>query len=79
MLEKINLQLVRDVTFQLELADPAIVEKDWYVTQVLHAMSDVKHPYFQLIFIGGTCLAKGHRVVERMSEDIDFKIAPVCT
>ncbi len=76
MLEKVDLQLVRDVTFQLELADPAIVEKDWYVTQVLHAMSDVKHPYFQLIFIGGTFLAKGHRVVERMSEDIDFKIAP---
>jgi len=29
---------------------------------------------FQVIFCGGTCLAKAHRIVKRMSEDIDFKI-----
>lgn len=27
-----------------------------------------------MVFCGGTCLAKAHKIVQRMSEDIDFKI-----
>ncbi len=34
----------------------------------------MENPYFRLIFAGGTCLAKAHKIVKRMSEDIDFKI-----
>src|SRR5437870_2342574 len=52
----------------------AVVEKDYYVTQVIHALSDIQNEYFRLVFAGGTCLAKAHRIVDRMSEDIDFKI-----
>ena len=30
----------------------------------------------QLVFAGGTCLARAHRLVARMSEDVDFKVVP---
>jgi len=52
----------------------AVIEKDYYVTQVIHKLSDIENEYFRLIFCGGTCLAKAHKLVQRMSEDVDFKI-----
>lgn len=33
--------------------------------------------HFRLVFCGGTCLSKAYGVVERMSEDVDFKVVPV--
>lgn len=51
-----------------------VIEKDYYVTQVIHALSGIENDFFRLIFAGGTCLAKGHKIVKRMSEDVDFKI-----
>src|SRR5262245_51374669 len=54
--------------------EDAVVEKDYYVTQAIHTFSNTENDYFCLIFSGGTCLAKAHKIVKRMSEDIDFKI-----
>lgn len=54
--------------------DEAVIEKDYYVTQVIHTLSDVENDYFRLVFAGGTCLAKAHKIVKRMSEDVDFKV-----
>lgn len=54
--------------------DEAVIEKDYYVTQVIHALSGIENDYFRLIFSGGTCLSKAHKIVKRMSEDVDFKI-----
>ena len=54
--------------------DEAVIEKDYYVTQVIHQLSDVENEYFRLVFCGGTCLAKAHKLVKRMSEDVDFKV-----
>lgn len=59
--------------------DEMLVEKDYYVTQVIHSLSDIENEFFRLIFAGGTCLAKAHKIVNRMSEDIDFKIQPKLT
>lgn len=50
------------------------IEKDFYLTQALHMISDINNPYFSLVFHGGTALAKAHKIVERMSEDCDFRI-----
>lgn len=52
----------------------AVIEKDCYVTQVIHALSNLENEHFRLVFCGGTCLAKAHKIVSRMSEDVDFKI-----
>ena len=59
---------------QLEIKYPAIIEKDYYVTYLISSLSNIENEYFKLVFCGGTCLAKAHKLVKRMSEDIDFKI-----
>ncbi len=66
-------QLIEEVSNLLHLA-PAIVEKDLYVTQVLHTLASVEDEFYQLVFQGGTCLAKAHQIIERMSEDCDFRM-----
>jgi hypothetical protein len=58
--------------FKLEL--PAHVEKDWFVVRALAAIAAADKGPFQLVFQGGTALSRAHRVIDRMSEDIDIKI-----
>ncbi len=49
------------------------IEKDWWVTMVLKALSLTQ--YAQLMsFKGGTSLSKGWQLIERFSEDIDIAI-----
>ena len=40
------------------------------------AIATVDAAPFTLIFAGGTALARAHKLVRRMSEDVDFKIVP---
>jgi hypothetical protein len=73
MPDKKLLRLIDETGAVLDL-DNSVIEKDYYVTKVIHALSDTENDYFRLIFVGGTCLAKAHKIVKRMSEDVDFKI-----
>lgn len=74
MLNKKDLRdLIETTLLNIKLTG-AVIEKDYYITQVIHTLSNVQNEYFRLVFAGGTCLAKAHKIVERMSEDIDFKI-----
>lgn len=51
-----------------------IIEKDWWVTQVLKAVFSL--PYAEhLSFKGGTSLSKCWHLIERFSEDIDIAIS----
>lgn len=52
----------------------SIVEKDYFVTRLLNKLSQINNEHFKLVFAGGTCLAKAHRITKRMSEDADFKV-----
>jgi Nucleotidyl transferase AbiEii toxin, Type IV TA system len=58
------------------LPSPQLVDKDWQVVQAMRALLAVDATPFRLVFAGGTCLARAHRLVERMSEDVDFKVVP---
>jgi predicted nucleotidyltransferase component of viral defense system len=59
----------------LELGiDPAFVEKDWYVVQLIRVLMATDLFGAQLIFTGGTALAKAHRLLQRFSGDIDFRL-----
>lgn len=58
------------------LPSPLLVDKDWQVIQAMRALLAVNASPFRLVFAGGTCLARAHRLVERMSEDVDFKVVP---
>lgn len=51
-----------------------VIEKDWWVTATLYALSKTK--YFPLMsFKGGTSLSKGYNLINRFSEDIDISLA----
>lgn len=69
-------ELIEITTSKLGLPSFAFVEKDLYITQVLHAINQVDNKDFHLVFIGGTCLTKAHKIIQRMSEDLDFKVVP---
>ena len=63
-----------EVQARFGLPSPALVEKDWFVVKALAAVMAADHGPFQLVFQGGTALGRAHRLIERMSEDIDIKI-----
>jgi predicted nucleotidyltransferase component of viral defense system len=52
----------------------ALVEKDYYVVKALRALSGVDLNPLSIVFGGGTSLSRAHRLIRRMSEDIDLKI-----
>ncbi len=53
---------------------PALIEKDYYVTEALHAL--VQEAGDKVVFKGGTSLSKGWDLIERFSEDIDIFLDP---
>lgn len=69
----IDLRATQD-HFGFRLLGP--VEKDWYVVQAMRRLLAVDAAPFRLVFAGGTCLARAHKLVQRMSEDVDFKVVP---
>jgi predicted nucleotidyltransferase component of viral defense system len=72
--DKPSLQELLEVQSHFGLPSPALVEKDWYVVKALKAISTIDAPPFRLVFGGGTALSRAHRLIQRMSEDIDLKI-----
>ncbi len=61
-----NKEEIRAVANKLKLND-FVVEKDIYVTQAIDIATKVQNEFFELVFQGGTCLAKAHRIIKRMS------------
>lgn len=54
--------------------DEAFVEKDWFVVQAIRVLEGLKTDDIVPVFSGGTSLLKGHGLIKRFSEDIDFKL-----
>ena len=52
----------------------AAVEKDFYITKAIYLLTQVTDEYFSLLFQGGTSLSKGYQAIQRISEDIDFRV-----
>jgi predicted nucleotidyltransferase component of viral defense system len=73
-----SLQELLEVQSHFGLPSPALVEKDWYVVKALAAISTADTAPFRLVFGGGTALSRAHRLIRRMSEDIDLKIVSDC-
>ena len=53
---------------------PAIIEKDYYVTEALRIIARTAGD--KVIFKGGTSLSKGWNLIQRFSEDIDIFLDP---
>jgi predicted nucleotidyltransferase component of viral defense system len=69
-----TLQELLEVQQVFGLPSPALVEKDWYVVRALAAIAPLETPPLRLVFGGGTALGRAHRLIQRMSEDVDLKI-----
>ena len=67
---------LRSVQEHFGLPNPALVEKDFYVVKALAAIATVDKDalHVRLVFGGGTALSRAHRLIRRMSEDIDLRI-----
>lgn len=53
---------------------PALIEKDYYVTEALRLIASAVGD--NVIFKGGTSLSKGWNLIHRFSEDIDIFLDP---
>ena len=69
----INLRTVADY---FGLVGTAPVEKDLHVVRAIRAVTSIDAHPFTLVFGDGTALARAHKIVRRMSEDVDFKVVP---
>ena len=52
----------------------SFLEKDVYITEILRTLSNLKNDKIVPVFSGGTSLHKGHQIIKRFSEDIDFRV-----
>ena len=69
-----TLQELLEVQDYFDLPSAALVEKDWYVVRALVALTRADITPLRLVFGGSTALSRAHRLIRRMSEDIDLKI-----
>lgn len=60
--------------FRGERLRPAIIEKDYYVTEALRLIAQTAGD--KVIFKGGTSLSKGWNLIQRFSEDVDLFLDP---
>ena len=65
-----------EVQAHFRLPGIGLVEKDLHVVRAIKVIAALFAAPFALVFGGGTALARAHRLVQRMSEDVDFKIVP---
>ncbi|MBD5772659.1 nucleotidyl transferase AbiEii/AbiGii toxin family protein [Marinomonas colpomeniae] len=66
--------LIQEVASQRNVSE-AFIEKDWFAVQALKLISSniSENENIQTIFSGGTSLSKGHGLIQRFSEDLDFR------
>jgi len=69
-----NLRPVADF-FGLVGTPPVV--KDFHVVRAIRTLAALDAAPFRLVFAGGTALARAHKLIRRMSEDVDFKIVPL--
>lgn len=73
---KISLKERFDDAADLFACESAFIEKDYYAVKVLRELS-IKDTKQQFIFSGGTSLSKGYNIIQRFSEDLDFKVCDI--
>jgi predicted nucleotidyltransferase component of viral defense system len=64
--------VIEEIAAELGI-EAAFVEKDWYSVQVLKKIAEHSCDNITTIFSGGTSLSMGHGLIQRFSEDLDFR------
>ena len=72
------IEKISDFEIESDISLPGFaLEKDYFVLEVIKLIQGLPLSQdFRLVFCGGTCLSKAYGILQRMSEDIDFKIVP---
>lgn len=65
---------IRNLAAALQINE-RFIEKDWHVVQAIAAVAPLTAEGVTPAFSGGTSLAAAWRLIQRFSEDIDFKVA----
>lgn len=73
MNKPISNEVIQEIAGELGV-NPAFIEKDWYVVKLIQSLSNTEFNGYKPVFAGGTSLSKGYGLIERFSEDLDFKI-----
>lgn len=68
-------QLVEDVANRITPGGEGLIEKDWHVVRAIGVLAEVDHGDAQPVFSRGTSLSIGWGLINRFSEDVDFKVA----
>ncbi len=66
-------ELIEEVA-QIKGISEAFIEKDWFVTQVIKIVAEIVFENYRIVFTGGTSLSKAHNIIQRFSEDVDFRV-----
>lgn len=66
-------KIIEEIAIELGV-HASFIEKDWYATRALKTIGDITDKNFSPVFSGGTSLSKGYGLIERFSEDLDFKV-----
>lgn len=69
----IDLNLIEAIAAELAV-DPSFVEKEWYAILLLALIKNFPNSTVTPVFSGGTSLSKGYGLIQRFSEDLDFKM-----
>jgi predicted nucleotidyltransferase component of viral defense system len=72
-LQRPDKNLITEVA-TIKSVNEAYIEKDWFITQIIGIVNELNSDDRQFIFTGGTALSKAHKLINRFSEDIDFKL-----
>ena len=70
-----RLEAIHEAALELGV-DPSFVEKDYFAVRVLHSISKLTLVNADIVFTGGTSLSKAYGLIQRFSEDLDFRIRP---
>jgi len=70
--------LFKETAAKRNMANSAIIEKDFWVCWTLDKLFAIEQLRPYLIFKGGTSLSKVYNVINRFSEDIDLSISREC-
>ncbi len=54
---------------------PGLIEKEWHVVRAIGIIISLDHEGARPVFAGGTSLSVGWGLIQRFSEDADFKVA----
>lgn len=68
----LNIHIINDIAAELGVS-AAFVEKDWHAVQVLKTIAEHRSEQIETLFAGGTSLSKGYGLIQRFSEDLDFR------